>query len=163
MSFNNKNADSKKIYSILDRPPVLNCGGEKDKEGNDSYWGKSLTLQSDEQNANIHFILNKYEKTGALQAAIKQNPIYGDFSDMPSYQESLNLVIKANEQFSLLDATIRSRFANDPSKFLEFVNDSKNLDEMIKMGLATKKAEMPNSKGEQPAATPPAAASSGQQ
>lgn len=137
MSYNNSNkSDPKKVYSILDKPPVFECGGKKDKEGIDLYWGKSLTLQADEQNANIHFILERYQKTGALTAMIKENPQYGDFTQVPTYQESLNIVLKANEQFNNLDAKIRARFANDPTQFLNFVHDPNNKEELIKMGLA---------------------------
>lgn len=156
MSYVNKNADPKKIYSILDKPPVLNCGGAPDKEGNDTYWGKSLTKQSDEADANIQFILQKYEKTGMLSAAIRENPAYGDFSQVPSYHEAMNTVTKAHEQFMLLDAKIRKQFSNDPAEFLNFVHDPKNSDKLIEMGLATKPAE-PISKA--PATPPPAPSS----
>jgi len=153
MSIDNKNKAVKgKIYSLKERPPVHNCGGKLDEEGNDTYWGKSLTLQADEEHANINKILQKYAKTGQLNANVKYNPIYADYSDVPSFHESLNIVLKANEQFMGLDAEVRSRFANDPSKFLEFVNDSKNLDEMVKLGLASKKPI--KEKVQAPASTP---------
>jgi len=37
------------------------------------------------------------------------------------------------------------RFENDPAKFLEFVNDPKNDEDLIKMGLATKPSTTPPS------------------
>ena len=45
----------------------------------------------------------------------------------------------AQEQFAALDAAVRSRFDNDPAKFLEFTADPANADEMVKMGLAVAK------------------------
>lgn len=158
MSIDNRNGnDPKKIYSLGDRPKGHKSGGKPDKEGVDSYWGPSKTLQADEQNANIHFLMARYEKTGQLPQLIRENPQYGDFSDMPTYQESLNLVIHANNQFAALDAKIRSRFQNDPAQFLAFANNPENLEEMVKMGLAVKKAEMPPvNVGQGQPATPPA-------
>lgn len=159
MSFKNKDAIKGKIYSINDRPPRFKHGGEKkDKEGNDVYWGKSLTLQADEVNGNIHKILDKYAKTGQLPAMIKENPQYGDFANVPDYQESLNIVLKANEQFMNLDAQIRAKFDNDPSNFLAFANDEKNLPEMVKLGLAVKKDIPAPSEG---TSIPPAPAQAG--
>lgn len=152
MSYNNKNVDPNKIYSLLDRPPVKECGGKLDKEGNDTFWGKSLAIQADEQNGNIHSILSKYEKTGGiLPQLIKQNPQYGDYSDVPTYQESLNIVLKAADQFNSLDAKLRHQFQNDPSEFLNFVNNPENGKKLVEMGLAIAKPS------QTPVNNPPAA------
>jgi len=86
----------------------------------------------------INNILNRFEKTGILPDLIKQNPQYGDFSELPDYQQAIELVQKAQEQFTSLSAKIRDRFENDPAKFLEFATDPKNIDEMVTLGLATK-------------------------
>ena len=37
--------------------------------------------------------------------------------------------------FEELPATIRKKFENDPAKFLDFVNDERNADEMVELGL----------------------------
>ena len=37
-----------------------------------------------------------------------------------------------------LPAKVRDRFKNDPGQFLEFATDPSNVDELVKMGLATK-------------------------
>lgn len=96
---------------------------------------KGLTKQSDAKDCDINAIFKRFERTGQLPDAIFQNPLYGDFSNVPDYQEALHIVRKAEEQFALLDVTIRNRFDNDPAKFLGFVQDPKNIDEMDKMGL----------------------------
>jgi len=156
MSYNNRNgADPKKVYDIFNPPPAHKSGGPLDKEGIDSYWGPSRTVQADEKNANIHLILERYQQTGQLPMMIQKEPKYGDFAEMPTYQESLNLVIHAQAQFMALDAKIRAKFDNDTAKFLEFATDPKNQDKLIEMGLAKKKVEMPAPKGEKdPAASP---------
>ena len=92
---------------------------------------------------------------------IQSEPRYGDFSDVPSYQASLHIVAHANEQFAALDAPLRTRFANDPSRFLAFATDPANLDEMVKLGLATAKVEDPTPLPAAPAVAPGTAPAGG--
>lgn len=88
--------------------------------------------------------MRKANATGRLPELIKENPKYGDFSEPLSYQESLNLVLHANDQFANLPAHVRSRFQNNPQIFLEFTSDPSNLPEMVKMGLAIKRENEQN-------------------
>ena len=111
---------------------------------------RSRTHQSFRNECDINQIMSRYEKTGALPEMIKANPQYGDFSELPSYQDSLHIVMKAEEQFAALSAKVRSRFDNDPSKFLDFANDPSNLDEMVELGLATKPIPESPSKAPEP-------------
>lgn len=129
-----------------------------------SFEGSStLTHQSFRDECDINNIMSRFEKTGVLPEMIKSNPQYGDFSELPSYQDSLHIVLKAEEQFSALSASVRKRFHNDPSEFLDFVNDPSNVDEMVKLGLATKPdAGVPSSEAPEtasPALKPDAQAS----
>lgn len=100
---------------------------------------KGKTVQSDAESCDINRIMKRYEKTGALPDMIVRNATYGDFAEVPDFQEALNIVRKAELQFNSLEASIRNRFNNNPAEFLAFVNDPSNMDEMIKMGLAVKK------------------------
>lgn len=112
------------------------------------------TVQSFKDDCDINKIMEKYATTGALPDLIKQNPQYGDFASAPDYQTALNLVNHAHEQFENLEAHIRERFNNDPSKFLAFCADPNSFDEMVKMGLAIAQ-EAPESKSELPAVKRP--------
>lgn len=103
--------------------------------------GESLTKQAFSDECDINKIMRRAEQTGELPDMIKNNPQYGDFSDVPTYQEACNVVQKAEEQFNALNAHIRSRFSNDPAQFLEFATNPANAREMIKMGLATQRME----------------------
>lgn len=100
----------------------------------------SRTKQSFKDEADINNIVAKYNKTGQLPSLISQNPKYGDFTSDVSYQESLNTVMFANEQFNALSAKVKLRFNNDPMELLKFVSDAKNKDEMYELGLAIKPA-----------------------
>lgn len=95
----------------------------------------SLTKQSDLKDCDINSIFKKYERTGQLPDLIVKNGRYGDFTSVPDYQEALNIIQTASEQFNALSVEIRNRFANDPAQFLAFATDSRNMDELEKMGL----------------------------
>ena len=102
---------------------------------------KTRTKQSFKDECDINNILKKYQKTGQLPDMIRSNPQYGDFSDVVDYQTGLDIVNKAHMQFMALSADVRERFANSPEKFLQFCGDSKNLPEMIKMGIAIERKQ----------------------
>lgn len=95
----------------------------------------SRTKQSFKAECDINNILKKYRDTGILTHTRDSQPLYGDFSEITDYQGSLNQVIQAQEAFEQLPALVRKRFANDPGKFVEFVQDDKNYDEALKLGL----------------------------
>ncbi|WNK13608.1 MAG: internal scaffolding protein [Microvirus sp.] len=97
----------------------------------------TLTQQQYKDECDINNILKRYEKTHLLPDFIKENPQYGDFSEVPTYQEALDIIHVADTQFGLLDAKTRDRFSNNPAKFLEFVHNPDNIKEMVSMGLAT--------------------------
>lgn len=101
--------------------------------------GKSRTKQAFKSECDINNILKKYATTGVLPDMIKQNPQYGDFSNVEEYQTSMNIVIRANDQFNALSSELRDRFQNDPSKFLEFCDNPQNSEELVKLGLAIPK------------------------
>lgn len=99
----------------------------------------SKTKQAFKDECDINNIVKKLDQGIPLNDLIKQNPQYGDFSDVPTYQESLNRVIFANEQFAALPSAVRDRFHNEPSEFLEFASNPENLPELVKMGLAVER------------------------
>ncbi len=113
----------------------------------------SVAVQYFKEQCDITNILSKYAQSGVLFAT-KQAPQYGDFTDIKSYQEAQNALLQAQASFSALPSDIRRYFDNDPQKFVEFCMDSKNLDEMRRLGLAPEAQEIPkeilNNEGTQP-------------
>jgi len=91
--------------------------------------------QSFKEECDINHLMKKYENEGRLPEMRKENPVYGDFTNVQSYHDAQNIVIKANQQFKALDANIRKRFANSPAKLLEFVADVNNKAEAIALGI----------------------------
>lgn len=103
---------------------------------------ESRTKQSFKKQCDINVIMKKYEKTGLITHT-KQHGHYGDFTNVTDYHAALNAVHEANEGFMTLPASLRKRFGNDPAKLIEFLNDSKNLDEAIELGLVEKPVNAP--------------------
>ena len=99
--------------------------------------------QSFKDEVNINFIMKRYQEKGILPDMIKRDPTYGDFTQVPTFQESLEIVNKAREQFDGLPASVRKRFGNDPAQFLDFVNKPENASELVKMGLANERKPEP--------------------
>lgn len=96
----------------------------------------SLTKQAMGAETDINNIMKKYEKDGIITHLAKHQGQYGDFSEVVDYHTALNTMIDADDAFASLPSRIRGEFLNDPGKFLDFVHDPKNHDQMVKMGLA---------------------------
>lgn len=94
----------------------------------------SLTKQADAKDADINEIVRRFNITGQLPQNIRM-PTYGDFTDIPTFQEAQNAIRLAQEAFDAMPAEIRSRFHNDPAEFVDFCSDENNRAEAIKLGL----------------------------
>lgn len=97
--------------------------------------GESLTKQSFADECDINRILERFAITGHVPENVRA-PSFGDFVDIPSYQDALNAVIEAEHSFMQMPANVRARFGNDAHAFVEFCSDPENLPEMRKLGLA---------------------------
>lgn len=95
----------------------------------------SMTKQSFKDECDINRLMAKYETTGVIDHVNRRMPEYGDFAGVVSYQDSLNIVLDAREVFAALPARLRDRFGNDPGQYLAFIDDPKNKDEAIKLGM----------------------------
>ena len=93
-----------------------------------------ITEQSHTESCNVNTILATYMKTGMLPP-IDPNAQYGDLSEF-DYQSMQNQIANANSLFEQLPENVRMRFGNEPYRFLNFVQDEKNYDELVAMGLA---------------------------
>lgn len=126
----------------------------KDKDGNVKYpkvvgqrrvqiggFDKSKTEQSHKKRQNINTIVAKIRQTKMMPQPVG-TPIYGDFSNCDSYHAALDKVISATNRFNKLPSAIRSKFQNDPGRFIEFVNDPKNVSDCIDMGIFKRPANV---------------------
>lgn len=102
----------------------------------------SQTLQSFKDDADINCIIARFENTGVLvdpTVPVSRTPQFGDYSEMPSYQEAQNVIVAANNAFNDLSAKIRERFGNDPAAYFDFVQSLKkgsdDYAEAIRLGI----------------------------
>lgn len=94
----------------------------------------SLTQQSFKEEVDINEIVRRFGITGQVPESF--NPgVFGDFTGVDDFHESMNKIAAAQQEFMQLPAAIRERFGNDPGKMLEFLSDSSNKDEAVKLGL----------------------------
>ena len=126
-------------------------------------YGKSRTVQSHRESCDIPSIVAKYRRTGQLpsiRANVQQLAQYGDFTDVPTFQDAQDRIIAAHAAFDSLPAKIRERFANDPVALLTFLADPANRSEAISLGLIDQPVDVQQvAKVEPPkAGTEPAAA-----
>lgn len=105
-----------------------------------------MTVQSEFEGTTIDYYLKRYTATGILgDPARAAQAQYGDFTSVPTYQEAQNLIARTTETFEALPSDLRDRFSNDPAVFLDFVNDEKNVDECIRLGIYAKTDSAPSS------------------
>jgi len=94
----------------------------------------SLAQQHFKDECDINNILRQFNVTGLLPET-PLSPRYGDFTGIVDYHSALNAVIAAEDEFMALPADLRARFENDPENLINFLNDEKNKEEAIKLGL----------------------------
>lgn len=103
----------------------------------------SLAKQSFRDECDINTIMRRYETTGTIDHVNRRQPQFGDFSDVASYQEAINIVAEAEANFADLPSRIRDRFGNDPARLLEFLQDPRNFDEAVELGIVEKPTPPP--------------------
>jgi len=100
------------------------------------------TQQQFRDEVDINAIVKRFLVTGEVPEPVAV-PQYGDFSGVPDYQTALNLVIAADAAFMALDPSVRARFNNSASAFMEFMSNEANSAEWKALGLTK---EVPVSK-----------------
>lgn len=114
------------------------------------------TEQSHKTECNINTIVKKMRSNAYVRLNPKA-PVYGDCTNAVDYQTALDKVQAAQGAFMTLPAEVRSRFANNPLNLFAFLDDDKNRDEAIKLGLVDRPEPKPEEPAKEPAQTPPAA------
>lgn len=105
--------------------------------------GDSLTQQHFKDECDINYIIKhysepQYQTLGSIKTP--RVPLWGDFSAIPDLRSAHEAFAVAEASFACLPADVRKRFNNNPLDLLQFVSDSSNRDEAIKLGLLRKDA-----------------------
>lgn len=96
---------------------------------------EGMTRQSMKDECDINIIMRKYQKTGAVAHVREFGAFYGDVEPV-TFHEAMETIRQANEMFAALPSSVRKRFSNDPSEFLDFVSKpQENEAELRKLGL----------------------------
>lgn len=129
----------KKFGFYRPHDPKLGAFDNTDPKTGEVY--PSMTRQSEMESCDLHNILRQFSQQGFDQL-VRDNAARGQYVDLPDdldYQASLNLVMAAQNSFATLPSQVRERFHNDPAKFLEFVSNPNNAEELIRLGIAEDK------------------------
>lgn len=100
---------------------------------------ETKTKQSMAEECDINVIWSRYVKTGELPLNNRKAPMYGDFTNIPTYQDALEAVREAGATFNMMPAEVRARFQNDPAEFVEYCSNEANREQLKLWGLTIPK------------------------
>lgn len=96
--------------------------------------GPTKTDQSFKDSCDVNFQLRRAHERGLLRHAKKFEGEYDDFPDF-DFQQAQFQIARAKTMFEQLPSNFRSRFENDPAKFLKWANDPASVEEMRSLGI----------------------------
>lgn len=102
---------------------------------------ESLVQQQFTEEVDINTIVRRFGLTGELPNGIAV-PLTGDFTAVGDFQQAMDLIVQAQQEFMRLPAETRARFNNDPARVIAFLEDVNNRDEAIKLGMIPKPPEV---------------------
>lgn len=140
-----KEAHKHKSFTIRENGSIrVQTIVEKDETG----MPVSETQQQFKDDCDVNKILKAYNVTSMNQLPPPSKGVFGDFSEIPSYQEMLHTVQASQEAFASLPSQMRLRFNNDPQELLSFLQDPRNTHEAVSLGLMEYKQQTQNSEEE---------------
>lgn len=110
----------------------------------------SKTDQQYKDDCDANSIIAKFHKTGSITHLAKVQGTYADVSEIPDLDVALQQVNEAKEMFMGLPSDLRAKFYNDPKIMLQYLQDPKNREEAVQLGLLPgsmkKEAKTPSKK-----------------
>lgn len=96
--------------------------------------GEGRTEQAHAGEADINTIMRRAQRGEMSDYINKHAPHYGVATPLQFFDAQV-IIATGNSMFEDLPSGLRSRFNHNPTEFLEFVQDPKNSDELIKLKL----------------------------
>lgn len=96
---------------------------------------ETKTDQSFKDECDVNNIIAKFKKTGQLTHLAKRPGVYADISEITDLLDMTNKVKEAQDAFDALPSQLRKKLDNDPAKFIDYVNDPKNNEELVSFGI----------------------------
>lgn len=99
--------------------------------------GVSLTDRSSSNGLDINEIMRRAQRASMQPTSGMGTPRQLFFADVSNinYTESLNAVIRVDQEFAKLPSALRTRFANNPQGAIDFLKNEENRSEAERMGL----------------------------
>lgn len=98
--------------------------------------GPGLTKQEFVGETDINAIMKRYNATGVLPVDMAGvQPVFADVSNIGDFASVMQKMTSAQEAFNSLDPHLRARFGNSPADLVEFIQDDRNRDEAVRLGL----------------------------
>lgn len=117
---------------------------------------ESPVQQQFTEDADINVLVRRYGINDGVPPMAMDPRFYGDLGEVPDLGTALRLVRDAQEKFMALPVALRNRFQNDAAQLWNFVNDPRNADEAVALGLLSKQAvQAPSAVGTEPEAPVP--------
>lgn len=91
---------------------------------------------------NINKIMETYKKTG-IEPKLRPEGIFGDYANLPEYDEARSIIIQADDAFNQLPSETRSYFENSPQNLVNFLQNKENKEKAIELGLIDKPKTSP--------------------
>lgn len=101
---------------------------------------EGMTQQQFRDECDINTIVERFGITGQLPDNPRM-PVSGDFTGLSDFHSAMNAVRNAQEAFEEFPADIRAQFHNDPQKMMAFLENDKNREKALEMGLLPKPPE----------------------
>lgn len=107
----------------------------------------SIAVQDKRDSCDINRVMKRVEeakKRGEMYvpAGMRSEGTFGDFTNAPDLEASLNRVIKMNQEFMALPAEVRAKFDNDPIKLVAYLDqaktDPKAKEDLVNLGVLAK-------------------------
>lgn len=117
--------------------------------------GPSRTQQQFKDDADVNKIIATYKTTGFLGNQRSDPLQYGDATGLPSLQEAMDLVLRANAEFAQLPATVRELCRNDPKTFLGMCETPHGMAALKAAGLPVREVSTTRKEGGEPPKTAP--------
>lgn len=130
----NYDVDAASALAVIDFLVVDEKTGELIKE-------VGLTQQEFKDECDINEIVRRFGLTGQLPDSYRA-PVSGDFTGISDFKSAMDAVRAAQERFMEMPGELRAKFDNDPQKLMSFLDDEKNRDEAVKLGIVNKPPEV---------------------
>lgn len=108
----------------------------------------SLTDPQWSEESDINYIMQKFQKTGQLTWLSKNQGVYADVSEIPNLLDASIIVRDSQLKFDALPAEVREKFKNNPQNMIDYLQEPRNYEEAVQLGLLSKKAKNDDSNDE---------------